>query len=88
MGAQAPLLSNPYQQQEDDSTIPIEEASVDILDLSVRLYKCLRRANINTVGQLLDLSKESLLRIRNIGWHSLQELEMKMEKYNLVLREE
>ena len=88
MGAQAPLLSNPYQQQEDDSTIPIEEASVDILDLSVRLYNCLRRANINTVGQLLDLSKESLLRIRNLGWHSLQELEMKMEKYNLVLREE
>ena len=88
MGAQAPLLNNPYQQQEDDSTIPIEEASVDILDLSVRLYNCLRRANINTVGQLLDLSKESLLRIRNLGWHSLQELEMKMEKYNLVLREE
>ena len=88
MGAQAPLLSNPYQQQEDDSTIPIEEASVDILDLSVRLYNCLRRANISTVGQLLDLSKESLLRIRNLGWHSLQELEMKMEKYNLVLREE
>ena len=88
MAAQAQLLSNPYQQQEDDSTIPIEEASVDILDLSVRLYNCLRRANINTVGQLLDLSKESLLRIRNLGWHSLQELEMKMEKYNLVLREE
>ena len=88
MAAQAPLLSNPYQQQEDDSTIPIEEASVNILDLSVRLYNCLRRANINTVGQLLDLSKESLLRIRNLGWHSLQELEMKMEKYNLVLREE
>ena len=88
MAAQAPLLSNPYQQQEDDSTIPIEEASVDILDLSVRLYNCLRRANINTVGQLLDLSKESLLRIRNLGQHSLQELEMKMEKYNLVLREE
>ena len=88
MGAQAPLLSNPYQQQEDDSTIPIEEASVDILDLSVRLYNCLRRANINTVGQLLDLSKESLLRIRNLGQHSLQELVIKMEKYNLVLREE
>lgn len=88
MASQAPLLSNPYQQQEDDSTIPIEEASVNILDLSVRLYNCLRRANINTVGQLLDLSKESLLRIRNLGWHSLQELEMKMEKYNLVLREE
>ena len=61
---------------------------MDILDLSVRLYKCLRRANISTVGQLLDLSKESLLRIRNLGQHSLQELEMKMEKYNLVLREE
>ena len=88
MASQAPLLSNPYQQQEDDSTIPIEEASVDILDLSVRLYNCLRRANISTVGQLLDLSKESLLRIRNLGQHSLQELEMKMEKYNLVLREE
>ena len=88
MAAQAPLLSNPYQQQEDDSTIPIEEASVDILDLSVRLNNCLRRANIRTVGQLMDHSRVSLRKIRNLGRVSLMELEIKLEKYNLELREE
>ena len=88
MASQAPLLSNPYQQQEDDSTIPIEEASVDILDLSVRLNNCLRRANIRTVGQLMDHSRVSLRKIRNLGRVSLMELEIKLEKYNLELREE
>lgn len=85
---QAPLLSNPYQQQDDDSIIPIEDASVEILDLSVRLNNCLRRANIRNVGQLMDHSRVSLRKIRNLGRVSLMELEIKLEKYNLELREE
>ncbi len=53
---------------EDDET-PIEE-----LDLAVRTYNCLKRSNINTVGQLLALSKEKLLGIRNFGPQNYDEV--------------
>ena len=53
--------------------IPIEE-----LDLSVRPYNCLKRAGINTIGQLQELSEEKLLRVRNLGLKSFEEIQSKL----------
>jgi DNA-directed RNA polymerase subunit alpha len=52
-----------------DNDAPIEE-----LDLWVRTYNCLKRSNINTVRQLLTLSKEELLGIRNFGPQNYEEV--------------
>ena len=59
-----------YQEDEDPtSQIPIEE-----LQLSVRAYNCLKRAQINSVADLLDYSQEDLLEIKNFGQKSAEEV--------------
>ena len=56
--------------------IPIEE-----LDLSVRPYNCLRRAGISTIEQLQQMTKEKLLRVRNLGLKSTEEIQSKLKEY-------
>lgn len=56
--------------------IPIEE-----LDLSVRPYNCLKRARINTVGQLQEMTKEKLLNVRNLGRKATAEIQSKLKEY-------
>lgn len=60
--------------------IPIEE-----LDLSVRSYNCLRRANILTIKQLLTMTQEDLLKVRNMGKKSAKEIVIKLEEKGLEL---
>jgi len=63
-------LKNIFPEEEDPhSQIPIEE-----LNLSVRAYNCLKRAQINTVADLLDFSEEDLLEIKNFGQKSAEEV--------------
>ncbi len=57
--------------------IPIEE-----LDLSVRAYNSLKRAGIYTVGQLQEMTEEKLLRVRNLGRKSLEEIQSKLKELN------
>ena len=64
--------------------IPIEE-----LDLSVRPYNCLKKENINTVGELLRYKKTQLQKIRNFGRKSGDEVSFKLkEKFNIKLKED
>ena len=64
--------------------IPIEE-----LDLSVRPYNCLKKENINTVGELLKYKKAQLQKIRNFGRKSGDEVSFKLkEKFNIKLKED
>jgi DNA-directed RNA polymerase subunit alpha len=58
-----------------ESQIPIEE-----LQLSVRAYNCLKRAQINTVADLLDYSQEDLLEIKNFGAKSAEEVIEALQK--------
>lgn len=63
------------------------ETLVEDLGLSVRAYRCLKRANINTVGELTLKTKKELMRIRNLGSKSLKEIIQKLEKIGLHLKD-
>lgn len=62
--------------------MPIEE-----LDLSVRSYNCLKRAGINSVAELCSKSDEEMIKVRNLGKKSLEEVKQKLEAIGLSLRE-
>ncbi len=64
-----------------DLDLPIED-----LDLSERPRNCLKRAQINTVGELLQKTEEDLLNITNFGQKSLDEVKMKLDERGLTLR--
>lgn len=74
--------------QEGMHHIPIEDARIEELLLKVQVYNCLRRAHIDTVKQLLSFSRNELLQIRGLGAVSIVDLEEKLLKHNLKLREE
>jgi DNA-directed RNA polymerase subunit alpha len=63
------------------------DARIEELDFSVRTYNCLKKANILTIQDLVQLSEADLLNIRNFGKKSLMEVKEKLESLNLSLRE-
>jgi DNA-directed RNA polymerase subunit alpha len=60
---------------------PIEE-----LELSVRSYNCLKRAGIDTIGQLTDRTEEDMMKVRNLGKKSLDEVKQKLAQFGLGLK--
>jgi len=63
------------------------EMSIEELELSVRSFNCLKRAAINTVEELTHKSEEDMMKIRNLGKKSLDEVKNKLEELGLSLRE-
>lgn len=70
-------------------TIPsrLQDTAIEVLDLSSRTYNCLKRSQITTVGQLLQMSEEELLGLRNFGQKSLQELHEKLATHGIIIPE-
>ena len=62
--------------------------TIDELDLSVRSFNCLKRANINTVADLIGKTGEDMMRVRNMGKKSLDEVHKKLEMMGLSLASE
>ena len=62
------------------------EKRIEDLDLSVRSYNCLKRAGINTVGELTQKSEEEMMRVRNLGRKSLKEVIQKLREIGLHLK--
>ena len=62
--------------------------TIDELDLSVRSFNCLKRANINTDADLIDKTGEDMMRVRNMGKKSLDEVQKKLEMMGLSLASE
>ena len=60
--------------------------TIEELDLSVRSYNCLKRAAINTVQELANKSMEDMMKVRNLGKKSLEEVERKLKDLGLGLR--
>ena len=60
--------------------------TIEELDLSVRSYNCLKRAGINTVYELTQKTEDDMMKVRNLGKKSLEEVEQKMEALGLSLR--
>ncbi len=60
--------------------------TVEELDLSVRSYNCLKRAGINTVEELTQRTEEDMMKVRNLGKKSLEEVQSKLAELGLSLR--
>jgi DNA-directed RNA polymerase subunit alpha len=86
----ANLSHVPVQPGEKESALPaidegLAKMPVEQLNLSVRTLNCLRRGNINTVGELMSKSEKELMSLRNFGIKSKQELEERLETLGLHL---
>ncbi len=58
---------------------------IDELELSVRSYNCLKRAGINTVEELTNKTEEEMMKVRNLGRKSLEEVHAKLKELGLSL---
>ena len=63
----------------------ILEMTIEELDLSVRSFNCLKRANINTVEDLISKTGEDMMKVRNLGRKSLEEVQNKLSMMGLSL---
>ncbi len=72
-------------EKEDSSKSKTLEMSIDELDLSVRSHNCLKRAGINTVADLVGKTEEDMMKVRNLGRKSLEEVLNKMVELGLNL---
>ncbi|WP_280772154.1 DNA-directed RNA polymerase subunit alpha [Salipaludibacillus daqingensis] len=75
-------------EKEEDQKEKVLEMTIEELDLSVRSYNCLKRAGINTVQELTQKSEEDMMKVRNLGRKSLEEVQEKLEELSLGLRDE
>ncbi len=71
---------------EEDNKEKVMELSIDELDLSVRSYNCLKRAGINTIGELTQKTPEDMMKVRNLGKKSLEEVKHKLTELGLSLK--
>ncbi len=75
-----------FTDQEDDKREKVLEMTIEELDLSVRAYNCLKRAGINTVSELVQRNQEDMMKVRNLGRKSLEEVEQKLQGLGLSLK--
>ena len=73
-------------EKEEDQKEKVLEMTIEELDLSVRSYNCLKRAGINTVEDLTNKSEEEMMKVRNLGRKSLDEVLGKLEELHLKLK--
>lgn len=69
----------------DNTEDKVKEMNIDELELSVRSYNCLKRAGINTVGELCNRTSEDMMKVRNLGRKSLEEVLSKLKELGLSL---
>jgi DNA-directed RNA polymerase subunit alpha len=74
--------------KDDDTKGKILEMTIEELDLSVRSFNCLKRAGINTVEDLTNRTEEDMMRVRNLGRKSLEEVIAKLDSLGLSLRKD
>ena len=72
--------------RKEDTKVKLLETSIEDMELSPRSSNCLKRANINTVDDLIKKTKEDMLKVRNLGSKSLEEIVFKLEALGLSLR--
>lgn len=75
-------------EKEEDKKEKILEITIEELDLSVRSYNCLKRAGISTVEELIMRDEEEMMKVRNLGKKSLEEVQQKLEALGLSLRKD
>ncbi len=75
-----------FADQEENKQGQALEMTIEELDLSVRAYNCLKRAGINTIGELVQRNEEDMMKVRNLGRKSLEEVVQKLAGLGLSLR--
>ncbi len=75
-------------EKEESKKEKVLEMTIEELDLSVRSYNCLKRAGINTVEDLINNSEEDMMKVRNLGRKSLEEVINKLHGLGLALKKE
>lgn len=75
-------------EKEENKKEKVLEMTIEELDLSVRSYNCLKRAGINTVEDLSNKSEEDMMKVRNLGRKSLEEVINKLYQLGLCLKKE
>lgn len=73
-------------EKEEEKKDKVLEMSIEELELSVRASNGLKRANINTVGDLIEKTREEMSKIRNLGQKSLEEIERKLKELELTFK--
>ena len=74
-------------EKENDEKEKVLEMNIDELELSVRSYNCLKRAGINTVEELTNRTAEDMMKVRNLGRKSLEEVLAKLKELGLSLNQ-
>jgi DNA-directed RNA polymerase subunit alpha len=74
-------------EKEEDKKEKVLEMTIEELDLSVRSYNCLKRAGINSVQELTERTMDDMMKVRNLGKKSLEEVEQKLEALELSLKQ-
>ena len=74
-------------EKEDNEKEKVLEMNIDELELSVRSYNCLKRAGINTVAELINRTPEDMMKVRNLGRKSLEEVLAKLKELGLELNQ-
>ncbi len=74
-------------EKEDNAKEKVLEMNIDELELSVRSYNCLKRAGINTVEELTNRTPEDMMKVRNLGRKSLEEVLAKLKELGLQLNQ-
>lgn len=73
-------------EKEEEQKDKILEMTIEELDLSVRSYNCLKRAGINTVEELIQRNEDDMMKVRNLGKKSLEEVVNKLQELGLLLK--
>ena len=72
-------------EKEAEQKVKVLEMTIDELDLSVRSYNCLKRAGINTVDELIQRDEVDMMKVRNLGRKSLDEVRQRLASLGLSL---
>ncbi len=74
--------------KQDSEKEKVLDLTIDELDLSVRSFNCLKRAGINTVEDLINKSEEDMMKVRNLGRKSLEEVIAKLDSFGFTLKKD
>ena len=75
-------------EREETKKEKVLEMTIEELDLSVRSFNCLKRAGIDTVEDLTSKTEDDMIKVRNLGKKSLEEVIQKLQSLGLTLRKE
>lgn len=78
--------AEPAAEPESSERVSLHEVPIEELELSVRSFNCLKRAGINTIGELVDRTYEGMMRVRNLGKKSLEEVRQKLAAMGLAFK--